>query len=171
VVLKNMKIQWREYLVSEIRQKLNNSHNIFETNKEVYENSILKKIILRFEFILNNFMREFVQSSINDWVEFIKSFTMPSTASEELWRLSATPLLTIKLSEIAVQNADADKKRKRRGEEDHSDKHERSERKIRFKPSLQECGQFFQEFLEKIRLSTNDFIRLEKDLVTFLPIE
>jgi hypothetical protein len=168
-----MQIQWREYLVSEIRRKLRTNHNIFESDREVYERSQLKKIVLRFEFILNNFMREFVQTSINDWVEFIKSFTKPNPASEDLWRLSMNALLTIRLSEVQTGNPEADKKKRtRKGDEsEKSEKATKSEKKIRFKPSLQDCGQFFQDCLKSIREATNSFIRLEKDLVTFLPIE
>jgi hypothetical protein len=87
-VLKNMKIQWREYLVSEIRRKLRERHNIFESQADIYNASKLKSIILRFEFILNNFMRDFSKTSIYDWVEFIRSFTVPDYDKDELWLLS-----------------------------------------------------------------------------------
>ena len=72
-----MQIQWREFLVSEIRRKLREEHNIFESDNQAYQESRLKSIIQRFELILNNFMREFSDLSIKDWVAFIKSFTVP----------------------------------------------------------------------------------------------
>ncbi len=72
-----MQIQWREFLVSEIRRKLRGSHEIFVGDIESYNQSRLKGIIQRFELILNNFMREFSDLSIKDWVAFIKSFTQP----------------------------------------------------------------------------------------------
>lgn len=76
-ISKNMQIQWREFLVSEIRRKLREEHNIFESDRQNYMESRLKSIIQRFELILNNFMREFSDLSIQDWVAFIKSFTVP----------------------------------------------------------------------------------------------
>lgn len=72
-----MQIQWREFLVSEIRRKLRETHNIFESDLQNYHESRLKSIIQRFELILNNFMREFSDLSIKNWVKFIRSFTTP----------------------------------------------------------------------------------------------
>ena len=173
IILKNMQIQWREYLVSEIRRKLRESHSIFETNMDAYKASDLKKIILRFEFILNNFMRDFVHTSIFDWVQFVRSFTVPDYDKDELWSLSLSPLLTIRLSEVAPVKDDKDKKKKgKKGDSEHSDSSSKGAgKRIKFKPSLSECGAFFQDCLEKIRTSTNEFLRLEKDLVTFLQID
>lgn len=75
-----MLIQWRDYLIGEIQDKLRKNHNFFEANALSYENSPLKRIIARFEYILNTYLREFVRLSINDWVEFIRSFTIPNYA-------------------------------------------------------------------------------------------
>ena len=88
-----MKNEWREFLVSEIRRKLREAHNIFESNEENYKKSQLKRIIVRFELILNSFLREFVSTSILDWVAFVKTFTIPKYENGELWGLSHSPLL------------------------------------------------------------------------------
>ena len=72
-----MMIQWRDFLIGEIQDKLRKNHNFFEGDDEAYETSPLKRIITRYEFILNTYLREFVNVSIQDWVEFIKLFTMP----------------------------------------------------------------------------------------------
>jgi hypothetical protein len=173
IVLKNMQIQWREYLVSEIRRKLRENHNIFESNMEEYNSKKLKSIILRFEFILNNFMREFVHTSVFDWVNFIRSFTKPKYDKGELWNLTTVPLIQIKLAEEKPVVKEKDKKKKpKKGEEEDSGSDGKADgKKIRFKPSLAECGKFFQDSLTKMQTSTNEFLRLEKDLVTFLSIE
>ena len=64
------------------------------------------------------------------------------------------------------------KKGKKGQESEHSDSSTKGAgKKIRFRPTLSECGKFFQDCLEKIRTSTNQFLRLEKDLVTFLQID
>jgi len=71
-VSQNMMIQWRDFLIGEIQDKLRKNHNFFEGDDQVYEMSPLKRIISRFEYILNTYLREFVSISINDWVNFIK---------------------------------------------------------------------------------------------------
>lgn len=77
-VSQNMLIQWRDYLIGEIQDKLRKNHNFFEANAASYEQSPLKRIIARFEYILNTYLREFVRASIEDWESFIKSFTLPN---------------------------------------------------------------------------------------------
>jgi hypothetical protein len=63
-----MLIQWRDYLIGEIQDTLRKNHNFFEANAGIYEGSPLKRIIARFEYILNTYLREFVKLSIDDWV-------------------------------------------------------------------------------------------------------
>lgn len=74
------------------------NHNFFEASHQAYEQSPLKRIIARFEYILNTYLREFVRLSINDWTEFIRSFTLPNYEKGELWTISPTPLVVIHLS-------------------------------------------------------------------------
>lgn len=109
---KNMQLQWRDHLVSEIRRKLKETHNIFESDVKSYNESRLKGIIQRFELILNNFMREFADMSIKDWVSFIRSFTIPDLEKGELWAHSHEALLSVKLEILKPSKAD-DKKKKR----------------------------------------------------------
>ena len=47
---------------------------------------------------MNSYLRNFVHQSIDDWVSFIKSFTLPKYELGELWPRSPTPLLTVSLS-------------------------------------------------------------------------
>ena len=82
-----MLIQWRDFLIGEIQDKLRKNHNFFEDKAASYENSPLKRIIARFEYILNTYLREFVRLSINDWVDFLKSFTVPDYTKNELWKV------------------------------------------------------------------------------------
>jgi len=110
-VTQNILIQWREYLISEIVDKLKKNHHFFETNIDLFEASPLKKIIIRFEFILNSYVREFVRLSVEDWVSFIRSFTHPKYDKGELWKISNTPFLDIKLSfSLAKKRKEAEKK-------------------------------------------------------------
>ena len=167
---KNMQLQWRDHLVSEIRRKLKETHNIFTSDIKEYNESRLKNIIQRFELILNNFMREFADSSIRNWVAFIKSFTVPK--GDELWEISKEALLCVKL-EIKKPKSEDDKKKrsktlkKEAGEEENEVVDDTSKR-ICYQPNLKECEDFMLEGLEMMRKTTNSFLCLEKDLVTFL---
>ena len=97
-VQQNMMIQWRDFLIGEIQDKLRKNHNFFESNDDAYENGPLKRIITRFEYILNTYLREFVDLSIKDWVEFIKVFTFPDETKKELWKVNDRPLVIVHLS-------------------------------------------------------------------------
>lgn len=92
-----MLIQWRDFLIGEIQDKLRKNHNFFEANSATYEASPLKHIISRFEYILNTYLREFVRVSIEDWVAFIKEFTVPNYSKGELWKIQTTPLIVVHL--------------------------------------------------------------------------
>lgn len=74
-------------MIGEIQDKLRKNHNFFEDNQTNFENSPLKRIISRFEYILNTYLREFVKLSIDDWVGFIRSFTVPDYLKGELWKV------------------------------------------------------------------------------------
>lgn len=168
---KNMTIQWRDQLVSDIRNNLKEQHNIFESDVQSYNESRLKGIIQRFELILNNFMREFSDLSIKDWVAFIKSFTVPKTDKNELWDLSKEALLSVKLEILKPSKTDDKKKRKTKKTEDGGEEVEEEDenaKRIRYKPNLKECEDFMIDQLEQMRKITNEFQCLEKDLVTFL---
>ena len=94
-----MLVQWRDFLIGEIQDKLRkNNHNFFEANNEAYEASPLKRIISRFDFILNTYLREFVKISINDFVTFIQGFTNPKDSVGELWKVNKEPFVIIHLS-------------------------------------------------------------------------
>ena len=138
--------------MSEIRRKLRETHNIFESDLNNYCESRLKGIIQRFELILNNFMREFSDLSIKDWVDFIKSFTVPKLEKGELWELSKEALLNVKLQTLKPSVSKDDKKKKRvkkaEGEDGEGEEEDENAKKIRYKPNLKECEEFMLECLE-----------------------
>ena len=179
-----MMIQWRDYLIGEIQDRLRgDTRNFFEGNSEVYENSPLKRIIARFEYILNTYLREFVDLSITDWVEFIKFFTMPDMNNDELWRVNDTPFIVISLS-IKKKSKNAKGKEKKKKEVKKEDKKEGEaeaaedpeaeasdedeKNRVTFKPSLAECEEFVLDSMDKIIKSTNKINNLEYDLMPFL---
>ena len=109
-----MMVQWRDFLIGEIQDKLRkNNHNFFEASSEAYEKSMLKRIISRFDYILNTYLRDFVQTSINEYVDFIRHFTTPKDSEGELWPMNSMPLIIVHLS---IQKADKKKKKKAKKE-------------------------------------------------------
>jgi len=175
-VKQNMQIQWRDFLVGEIQDKLRKNHNFFEGSNEAYEMSTLKRVITRFEYILNTYLREFVKISIEDWVSFIRHFTSPKLSNDELWRVTEKPCITIHLSVKKKSSKKGKKKEKGKdGKEveeeegegsDDDDKH-----RVIYKPSLQECKDFILNSMDMICESTNIVTSLESDLMPFLQKE
>lgn len=175
----NILHRWREYLVGEIADKLKNQHNFFEENTQTYNESHLKRIILRFEFIMNSYIRNFVRQSIDDWVSFIKSFTVPDYSKGELWTLNPTPMLIISLSYKKPQK---DKRPKRRQpidetltpEEKEAERLARAKEdeeysyRLEYSPTPKTCLDFFSNGLKMIIDSTNAVTDLEHDLMKSL---
>lgn len=90
--------------------KLRGGHDFFMSEDQRYEESGLKRIITRFEYIMNTHLREFVKLSIDDWVEFIRYFTNPNLNNDELWKVNKRPCITIHLS-IKKREKKKDKKK------------------------------------------------------------
>ena len=171
-----MLIQWRDFLIGEIQDKLRKNHNFFEANAATYENSPLKRIIARFEYILNTYLREFVRLSITDWVEFIRSFTIPSLEKNELWKVQPTPLLVIHLG-FQMKSKKEDKKKAKKGAKgqkgapgaDETDQNpEDDQNRIHFQPRIEKCAEFLKSAITMIVHSTNKVCNLEDDLMPFL---
>lgn len=97
-VLQNIQVQWRDYFVAEVQDDLKNAHNFYESSMESYKDSELKRIVTRFELLLHTYLRDFVKQSIDDWVNFIKSFTKPNYERDELWEISNDQMILIHLS-------------------------------------------------------------------------
>jgi hypothetical protein len=81
--------------------------------------------------MLNTYLREFVQASIKDWVDFVKSFTKPKLDEDELWKLNTEPFIIINLDKFK------DKKAKK-GHSNYS---------IGYSPNLDECSEFMTNAL------------------------
>jgi dynein heavy chain, axonemal len=173
----NVLHRWREFLVGEIADKLKSQHNFFEENSDQYAKSHLKRIILRFEFIMNAYLRNFVRQSIDDWVLFVKSFTLPKIDQNELWGRSPTPMLKINMS---VKKG-KDKKPKRKPIDDTLPEEEQEEERLRraaedelymnrleYHPTPKTCLDFMQGALDMIIQSTNKVNDLESDLMKSL---
>lgn len=171
----NMMIQWREFLVGEIMERLREGHDFFASEAARYEESGLKRIITRFEYILNTYLREFVKLSIDDWVKFIRYFTNPNLNNDELWRVNTRPCITIHLSIKMKKGKDKGKKDKAKkekpGEGEAAEEEageEDDKNRVIFKPSIQECEDFVLSAMDMIVDSTNKIYSLESDLMPFL---
>lgn len=161
-VSQNMMVQWRDYLIGEIQDKLRkNNHNFFEADNNAYENSPLKRIISRFEYILNSYLRDFVHLSINDFVDFIKNFTIPKEVKNELWKVESSPFIIIHLSILKKAKKSKDNKKKEKKtkedekEEEEAPENEDDKNRVIYKPSLDECKEFILNSMNMIISSTN----------------
>ena len=67
---------------------------------------------------MNSYLRDFVKASIDTWVTFIKSFTIPKYDQGELWARSQTAFLTIHISQRKpLKDKKKDRKKARQVEE------------------------------------------------------
>ena len=175
-VSQNMMVQWRDYLIGEIQDKLRkNNHNFFEADPVAYERSHLKRIISRFEYILNSYLRDFVQLSIDDFVTFIRQFTEPKERVNELWKMESEPYVVIHLSiqKKSKKVKDVKKKTDKKNDEKEEDEvangaDEDDKNRVIYKPSLSECKSFILSSMDMIIKSTNQINDLESDLMPFL---
>ena len=85
---------WRDYIVSEVLDKMSEVNNFFIENPQKHLRQPLHRVLRKFDLILSAQMRWFVQMSLTDWVEFVRSFT--PKINEPL----PTPLLTLSLETV-----------------------------------------------------------------------
>jgi hypothetical protein len=134
-----------------------NNYNFYESDIEVYQESQLKRIISRFELILNQYLRDFVSLSINDFVDFIKQFTDPKESEGELWKVSTVPLLVIHLSQKEKSKKKDEKKvdkKKKEGEEEAAQPADDDHNRVVLSPSIDECKKFILKSMKMITEST-----------------
>ena len=132
-----------------MNKALNQTYNFYSFDDiKLYESHELKGIIVRFEQILNTFLREFVQTSINDWVTFVKNYTLPNYDRNELWNINTEPMVTINLS---IKQAKKEKKKRSKKKEGDApdpadDPDEQST--IIYSPSLEQCQDYMLGVIE-----------------------
>jgi hypothetical protein len=146
--------------------------------------SPLKRIIIRFDYILNAYLREFVKISIYDYVNFIKDFTNPNLNNDELWKVNDVPYIIIHLG-VQKKKSKKDKKKPEKKEkkviepgkegeaaenelEAPEEEDDEDKNKIIFKPSIKECQDFVLSSMDMIIKSTNSVNDLESDLIPFI---
>lgn len=88
-----LKRKWRDYIIAEVLDKLADQHNFFIDNEQQHMKSLLHRILRKFDIMLNSQMRWFVEDSVNEWVNFMRSF-IPSPS-----RPLPAPLLILSLVE------------------------------------------------------------------------
>jgi hypothetical protein len=115
-------------------------------------------------------LREFTQTSIDDWVSFIKSYTIPKYEKGELWPMQVDPMVKIHLA-IRLPIKDKKKKTKRvenvdapAADEDDSDYN----KLINYSHSLEACESYMLQCVDMITKSNNEFTTLEAELMRFL---
>jgi len=125
---------------------------------------------------LNTYLREFVNISINDWVNFIKYFTNPNLSNDELWSINDAPMVVVHLSIKKKDKKKGKEKKKAKkegaeGEEEGegaAEEEEDDKNRVTFKPTLEQCREFVVGSMDMIIASTNNVNNLECDLMPFL---
>lgn len=129
----------------------------------------MKRIITRFEYILNTYLREFVQLSIDDWVAFIRHFTNPNLNNDELWKVYDKPCIIIHFSVKRPEKKKGKDKKVKQEEKGKADSQQAPEevgaaaaveddddkKKIIYKPSIEDCREFILSSMDMIIESTN----------------
>ena len=79
------------------------------TEKNAYENDPLKRVIIKFDVLFNNIIREkMIDETIDTYVKFIKSYMPPKEG--EAYRMRSSPLIILQLT----VNITASKKKKKK---------------------------------------------------------
>jgi hypothetical protein len=98
---------------------------------------------------MNTYLREFVRVSIEDWVSFMKSFTVPKTAKGELWKVPTTPMIVIHLNFKMAEKDEKKKKKTTKKKEGNAeggpaaDESDEDQNKITYFPKLEKVEKFF----------------------------
>jgi dynein heavy chain len=181
-VCQNIAVQWRDYFVAEIQDDLKNDHDFYVSDFDIYKESKLKKIVTRFELLLHTYIREFVKQSIDDWVTFIKDFTVPKYDDGEMWKVYPTPLIVVALYSPKFKKDEKEDKEEK-GKKDKKDKKDKKGKKdspdktkskdddevIALEPSLEECTDYLvDKIFDYFIRATNDIKFLEFELMPFL---
>jgi hypothetical protein len=159
---------WRFQILHDIRQKIKSTVNFDISNMDDYEKSQAKKIIRKFDYIFHNHLGQFYTDSINDLLKFMQMFTVPR--ENELWKVSNLPLIEITIYYTGCENKapEVEKiatKKEKKGKRGHDDKKKKSkqeeDRKIYFKPSLEDCREKILSLLKKLIENANKVTVLE----------
>lgn len=167
-VQQNLGVQWRDYFVGEIQDDLKTNHNFYEASMENYKESELKRIVTRFELLLHTYLREFVKNSIDDWVDFIRSFTKPVYDRGDIWKISNDQMIIVHLSIHNSKKKKKDDKNKKKDKAEKEEVDDIPDNSIVLKPSLEECADFLRGAFNKMIKATNNVKFLESELMPFL---
>lgn len=137
-----MKQNLRDVLINNVHEKLKNQFNFFGDKMQTYENGPLKKVVTKLDVLLNQFLRDYEKKSINGYVEFIQSFTMPN-------KFNTSPLISIDLKAIKSQ------------------KNEKSKASVGFSPELPKVQEFILDGVTKMMNEIIEINALEPDIVPF----
>ena len=158
--------------MGEMNKNLNQKYNFYAFEEiKYYEASELKSIIVRFEQILNSFLREFCRSSIDDWVAFIKSYTVPKLDKGELWTIQKDPMVTINLDIRKAKNDKKKRSKKKDGDAAAPAEDPDDMSSIIYNPSLEACEDYMLSCIDQMVASNNEFLTLEAELFRFLKME
>ena len=161
---------WRFQILHNMRANVGTKFAFDISDRQKYEDSPIRKLIHKFDLIFHHHVEEFYMYSIEDFVCFMRSFTVP--IGDQIWKISPVPLI-----EIDIRYTDSDKKKEKK-ENVKDDKHKRKKddkkkkeredkepKELLFKPDINECKtqilSLFDHLIEESKkvniLETEDF--------------
>lgn len=163
-------IHWREYLISETQDKMAEKYNFFAVDSEQYMMSDLHLVLRRMDIVMNTHIRNFSQTSIQEWVDFLRQFSEPQDSN--LWTRKPKPLLILHLhvERGARTKKDAKDKEKEAQKDKEAEEATAEKGTVDFKPSIEKAEKLLLGCIDWIKDSTNRIINLETDLVPFMNI-
>lgn len=181
---------WRFQLLHDMREKLvvkstkkgekpskKEEKTVFDIpDMKVYEESLIKKLIRKYDLMFHYHLGFLYTESINDFVQFIQQFTMPKNLA--LWKLNSFPLIKI---DIRYPGSDKKKEEKKEDKKDKSKhKHKKDDKKNKevkkkekkelfYKPDIAACKKEVVALVDKVCEITGQVTILEtEDFNVFL---
>ena len=76
---KVLSIQWREFVINEIQDRLRDIYRFYQTETNKYQDSELRRLLKLVGYYFNTFTREhIVRQTVDNYCDFLKKFTIPT---------------------------------------------------------------------------------------------
>lgn len=160
---------WRSHIISEIQDILKEEHRFFVTERKLYDEDKLKKVITKFELLFNTVIRQNIfEGSIQIYMDFLRKYVVPSDNTSNLYIISSTPLIVLQLNVNPIKQ-----KTKKKSKRDHKEVKEQLieedlEEIIFYEPNLETIEDTLTIPFDILHRFSMNFNKLEKDLLPLL---
>jgi len=168
---------WRFQILHDMREKFSGKFEFDTPDLQKYEENPVRRLIRKYDLMFHHHLEWFYLASIQDFVEFMRSFTRPD--SFDIWKISSVPLIEIDIRYTGSDKKKDDKKEdlkevdkhgKNKKDDKHKKDHKLKEKKeLLFKPDINQCKKDIMSLLDKIVESSKKVTILEtEDFNVFL---